>query len=56
MRLVRSHGGHAEYIVFPDEGHGLAKQQDYVAAFERMLSFLLRYMPPNPHPDPGRAG
>ncbi len=46
VRLVKAHGGVAEYLVFPDEGHGLAKEQNYVKAYETMLEFLRRYMPP----------
>ena len=46
VRLIKDHGGTAEYLVFPDEGHGLAKEQNYVKAFETMLEFLRRYMPP----------
>jgi len=50
VRLVKQHGGVAEYLLFPDEGHGIAKDEDYVKAYETMLAFLLRYMPP---PGPG---
>ena len=46
VRLVRANGGTAEYLLFPDEGHGLSKEQDYVKAFEKMLDFLRTYMPP----------
>jgi dipeptidyl aminopeptidase/acylaminoacyl peptidase len=47
-RLVKAHGGIAEYLLFPDEGHGLAKQADYVKAYDAVLGFLNRYMPPPP--------
>jgi dipeptidyl aminopeptidase/acylaminoacyl peptidase len=46
VRLVKGHGGVAEYLLIPDEGHGLAKDQNYVKAYETMLDFLRRYMPP----------
>jgi dipeptidyl aminopeptidase/acylaminoacyl peptidase len=46
VRLVKEHGGIAEYLLLPDEGHGLGKEENYVKAYERMLEFLRRYMPP----------
>jgi len=46
VRLVRAGGGTAEYLLLPDEGHGLSKEQDYVKAFGTMVDFLGRYMPP----------
>jgi dipeptidyl aminopeptidase/acylaminoacyl peptidase len=46
VRLVRAGGGTAEYLLFPDEGHGLAKESNYVKAFETMVEFLVRHMPP----------
>ena len=48
VRLVQQQGGVAEYLLFPDEGHGLGKDENYVKAFETMLAFLRRYMPPPP--------
>ncbi len=47
VRLVRESGGTAEYLLFPDEGHGFSKEADYVTAFERMLTFLMKHMPPS---------
>ena len=46
VRLVKERGGVAEYLLLPDEGHGLAKEQNYVKAYKTMLEFLRRYMPP----------
>lgn len=46
VRLVQDRKGVAQYLLFPDEGHGLAKEQNYVKAYETMLEFLRRYMPP----------
>jgi dipeptidyl aminopeptidase/acylaminoacyl peptidase len=46
VRLVRERGGVAEYLLFPDEGHGLGKEPNYVKAYETMLDFLRRHMPP----------
>lgn len=46
VRLVREHGGTAEYLLLPDEGHGIGKDENFVKAYETMLSFLRRYLPP----------
>src|SRR5262249_37155688 len=46
VRLVKSHGGTAEYVVFPDEGHGFAKDENLVKSFDAVLEFLRRAMPP----------
>jgi pimeloyl-ACP methyl ester carboxylesterase len=48
VRIVRGHGGEAEYLLFPDEGHGIGKDEDYIKAYETMLAFLRRHMPPPP--------
>ena len=48
VRLIRARGGVAEYLLFPDEGHGLGKDANFVKAYETMLEFLRRYMPPPP--------
>ena len=34
-----------EYLLFPGEGHGLGRTEDYVKAFGAMLRFLQRYAP-----------
>jgi dipeptidyl aminopeptidase/acylaminoacyl peptidase len=46
VRLIKEHRGTAEYLLFPDEGHGIGKDQNFVKAYETMLEFLRRYMPP----------
>jgi dipeptidyl aminopeptidase/acylaminoacyl peptidase len=46
VRLVKAHGGTVEYLLFPDEGHGLAKQDNFVKAFETMDAFLGRALEP----------
>ncbi|MGH7724059.1 MAG: S9 family peptidase [Candidatus Eiseniibacteriota bacterium] len=48
VRLIREHGGTAEYLLLPDEGHGIGKDTNYVRAYETMLEFLRRHMPPPP--------
>ena len=48
VRLVREHGGIAQYLLFPDEGHGLGKDENYIKAYEAMLAFLRQYMAPPP--------
>jgi dipeptidyl aminopeptidase/acylaminoacyl peptidase len=48
VRLVQQHGGVAEYLLLPDEGHGIGKDENFVKAYETMLAFLQRHMPPPP--------
>jgi dipeptidyl aminopeptidase/acylaminoacyl peptidase len=48
VRLVQQHGGVAEYLLLPDEGHGIGKDENFVKAYETMLAFLRRHMPPPP--------
>lgn len=45
VRLVREHGGTAEHLLLPDEGHGLARQASDVKTFETMADFLRRRIP-----------
>jgi dipeptidyl aminopeptidase/acylaminoacyl peptidase len=46
VRLVQSAGGIAEYLLIPDEGHGFGKDENYIRAYEAMVEFLVRHMPP----------
>ena len=46
VNLVKKNGGTAELLLFPNEGHGLSNEADYVKAFDRMLAFLMKTMPP----------
>jgi dipeptidyl aminopeptidase/acylaminoacyl peptidase len=43
VRVIRARGGAAEYLLLPDEGHGLAKLENRLKAFEAMVSFMDRY-------------
>jgi dipeptidyl aminopeptidase/acylaminoacyl peptidase len=42
VRQVRAQKGDVEYLRFPDEGHGLAKLQNRVTAYQRIARFLDR--------------
>ena len=42
VEAIRKNGVDVEYRVFPDEGHGLTKREDQIAAFRAMLEFLDR--------------
>lgn len=41
---VRAQGGTVEYLRFPDEGHGIRKLSNRVAAFRRVAAFLERVL------------
>lgn len=41
---VRQRGGVAEYVVFPDEGHGFIKKENNIRAYRTALEFLDRYV------------
>jgi dipeptidyl aminopeptidase/acylaminoacyl peptidase len=37
---IKAKGGTVKYVLFPDEGHGLAKLSNRIQAFEEMVQFL----------------
>jgi dipeptidyl aminopeptidase/acylaminoacyl peptidase len=41
---VHKRGGVAEYVVFPDEGHGFIKKENNIKAYRTALEFLDRYV------------
>ncbi len=41
---VRRRGGVAEYVVFPDEGHGFIKKENNIRAYRTALEFLDKYV------------
>jgi dipeptidyl aminopeptidase/acylaminoacyl peptidase len=43
---IRQHGGEVEYLRFPDEGHGIRKLANRVAAYRRVAAFLERTLHP----------
>lgn len=43
---IRQNGGEVEYLRFPDEGHGIRKLANRVAAFRRVAAFLERTLRP----------
>jgi dipeptidyl aminopeptidase/acylaminoacyl peptidase len=44
VEAVRRRGGVAEYLVFPDEGHGFIKKENNIKAYRTALEFLDRYV------------
>jgi dipeptidyl aminopeptidase/acylaminoacyl peptidase len=44
VRAVRHRRGDVEYLRFPDEGHGIAKLQNRVTAYQRIARFLDRVL------------
>ena len=41
---VKAGGGVVEYLLFPDEGHGIAKLPNRIKAYEAMVDFLDRHV------------
>jgi dipeptidyl aminopeptidase/acylaminoacyl peptidase len=41
---IKKNNGTVEYLLFAQEGHGLAKRENKICAFERILSFLDRHL------------
>jgi dipeptidyl aminopeptidase/acylaminoacyl peptidase len=41
---VKKKGGVAEYLVFPDEGHGFSKKANEIRAYQAVLEFLDKYL------------
>ena len=44
VEAVRRRGGVAEYVVFPDEGHGFIKKENNIRAYRTALEFLDKYV------------
>lgn len=44
VRAVRGRRGDVEYLRFPDEGHGIAKLQNRITAYQRIARFLDRVL------------
>ncbi|MBW3572911.1 MAG: S9 family peptidase [Gemmatimonadetes bacterium] len=44
VRAVRQRRGDVEYLRFPDEGHGIAKLQNRITAYQRIARFLDRVL------------
>jgi len=44
VRMMRHNRGDVEYLRFPDEGHGIAKLQNRVTAYQRIARFLDRVL------------
>ncbi|MCI0331367.1 MAG: S9 family peptidase [candidate division Zixibacteria bacterium] len=44
VEKLKAKGGAVEYLLFPDEGHGLAKIPNQIKAYEAMANFLDKYV------------
>jgi dipeptidyl aminopeptidase/acylaminoacyl peptidase len=44
VQKVKERGGKVEYLLFPDEGHGITKLPNRIRAYEGLVSFLNKYM------------
>jgi dipeptidyl aminopeptidase/acylaminoacyl peptidase len=44
VEAVRKKNGTVEYMVFPDEGHGLTKKTNRVTAYDSIVKFLDRHL------------
>jgi dipeptidyl aminopeptidase/acylaminoacyl peptidase len=44
VEAIRKQGGVAEYVLFPDEGHGWSKLANQVRAYRAIADFLDRYV------------
>jgi len=49
---VRKNGGTVEYLLYEDEGHGLAKLANRLDAYPRIASFLDKHLAGEPHRRP----
>ena len=52
VEAVRRRGGVAEYVVFPNEGHGFIKKENNITAYRTALEFLDKYVKTGPPPHP----
>lgn len=44
VKKVKDKGGVVEYMLFPDEGHGIAKLPNRIKAYEGVVAFLAKYL------------
>jgi dipeptidyl aminopeptidase/acylaminoacyl peptidase len=44
VAAVKKNGAPAEYIVFPDEGHGFTKKANQITGYTAVLRFLDQYL------------
>ena len=44
VEAIRARGGTVEYLLFPDEGHGLAKLPNRIQAYTKMADFMEKYL------------
>lgn len=44
VQKVKARGGIVEYLLFPDEGHGIAKLANRIRCYEAVVDFLDRYV------------
>src|SRR5262249_48042503 len=45
---MKKRGRPAEFMLFPDEGHGLNKRENILQAYPAMVRFLKKYLAPAP--------
>ena len=48
VEAVRQRGGVAEYVIFPDEGHGFIRKENNIKAYRTALEFLDHYLRAQP--------
>jgi dipeptidyl aminopeptidase/acylaminoacyl peptidase len=44
VAAVKANNVVAEYVVFPDEGHGFVKKENEIKAYGQVLAFLDKYL------------
>jgi dipeptidyl aminopeptidase/acylaminoacyl peptidase len=44
VNAIKANNGIVEYMIFPDEGHGLRKQENSLKAFHAIFAFLDKYV------------
>lgn len=50
VERVQGNGGSVEYLLYEDEGHGLAKLKNRLDAYPKIAAFLDRHLGPDPRP------
>ena len=48
VAAARKRGTPVEYMVFPNEDHGFARKETQIKAYQAVLAFLDKYLPPSP--------
>jgi dipeptidyl aminopeptidase/acylaminoacyl peptidase len=48
IKAIQENGGTVDSLIFADEGHGVAKRENILITYRKMVDFFSKYLRPNP--------